>query len=98
LSDELQDKVESFATHFHWATRNCHQNPLELKEISLNVVEHYNNNHVKCHPDSKCKTDPCNEPKRIVITKPVAEKILGAIRKSVIFGHPEDFVLARDTS
>ena len=39
-SDELEDKVESVATHFHWAIRNCHQNPLELKELLLNVVEH----------------------------------------------------------
>jgi len=46
-SDE--DKVESVATHFHWAIRNCHQNPLELKELLLNVVEYYKNN-----PDSKC--------------------------------------------
>jgi len=33
------------------------------------------------------------------IKKLVAEKLLiGVIRKSVIFVHPEDFVLARDTS
>jgi len=30
----------------------------------------------------------------MVITKLVAEKFLGVIRKSVIFVHPDDFVLA----
>ena len=52
-SDELEDKVESVATHFHWAIRNCHQNPLELKELLLNVVEHYKNNHVKSQDRSQ---------------------------------------------
>ena len=31
----------------------------------------------------------------MVITKLVDEKLLGVIRKSVIFVHPDDFVLAR---
>ncbi|CAC5420412.1 unnamed protein product [Mytilus coruscus] len=98
-SDQLEDKVESVATHFHWAIRNCKQNPKELKDLLNNVVEHYKNNYAKCHPDSRCKTDLNYEPKRIVLTKPIAEKLLlGVIHKSVIFKSPDHFVLARDTS
>ncbi|CAC5425715.1 unnamed protein product [Mytilus coruscus] len=68
-SDQLEDKVESVATHFHWAIH------------------------------SRCKRDLNYEPKRIVLTKPIAEKLLlGVIHKSVIFVSPDHFVLARDTS
>ncbi|CAG2235932.1 unnamed protein product [Mytilus edulis] len=48
-SAQLEDKVESVATHFHWAVRNCEENPKELKDVLLNIVEHYKNNHQKCH-------------------------------------------------
>ncbi|VDH91187.1 Hypothetical predicted protein [Mytilus galloprovincialis] len=37
---ELQDKVESVATHFRWAVRNCGENPKELMDVLLNIVEH----------------------------------------------------------
>ncbi|CAC5370125.1 unnamed protein product [Mytilus coruscus] len=48
-SAQLEDKVESVATHFHWAVRNCKENPKELKDVLLNIVEqHYKNNHQKC--------------------------------------------------
>ncbi|CAG2248415.1 unnamed protein product [Mytilus edulis] len=99
LQKLLEDKVESVATHFHWAIRNCEQNPKELKDLLINVVEHYKNNHTKCHPDSRCKRDLNYEPKRSTINKPIAEKLLlGVIHKSVIFKSPDHFVLARDTS
>ncbi|CAG2211866.1 unnamed protein product [Mytilus edulis] len=98
-SEQLEDKVESVATHFHWAIRNCEQNPKELKDLLINVVEHYKNNHTKCHPDSRCKRDVNYEPKRSTINKPIAEKLLlSVIHKSVIFKSPDHFVLARDTS
>ncbi|CAG2242369.1 unnamed protein product [Mytilus edulis] len=97
-SAQLEDKVESVATHFHWAVRNCEENPKELKDVLLNIVEHYKNNHQKCHPDSRCKRDTNYEPKRIIISIPIAEKLLlGVIRKSTIYTHPEDYVLAKDT-
>lgn len=96
---ELEDKVESVPTHFHWALRNCEQNAMELKDLLLNTVEHYKNNHSRCHPDSRCKRDPNYEPKRVVLTKPIAEKLLlGVIKNSVIFKSPGDYILARDTS
>ncbi|CAC5410848.1 unnamed protein product [Mytilus coruscus] len=89
-SAQLEDKVESVATHFHWAVRNFEENPKELRDVLLNIVEHYKNNHQKCHPDLRFKRDTNYKPKRIVL-KP------GVIRKSTIYTHPEDYVLAKDT-
>ncbi|CAC5374173.1 unnamed protein product [Mytilus coruscus] len=56
------------------------------------------NNHQKCHPDSRCKRDTNYEPKRIVLSISIAEKLLlGVIRKPTIYTHPADYVLAKDT-
>ncbi|CAC5400437.1 unnamed protein product [Mytilus coruscus] len=97
-SAQLVDKVESVATHFHLAVRNCEENQKECKDVLLNIVEHYENNHQKCHPDSRCKRDTNYEPKRIVLSIPIAEKLLlDVIWKSTIYTHSEDYVLAKDT-
>ena len=42
--DQLDDKVESVATHFHWAMRNCNEDPRQLKTSLLNIVDHYKTN------------------------------------------------------
>jgi hypothetical protein len=51
-SEQLADKREPIATHINWAIRNCNENPQQLKEYLENIVEHYSNNHTKCHPNS----------------------------------------------
>lgn len=53
-SSQLDDKVEPISTHFHWAIRNCDEDPEKLKSL-LNIVEHYKNNHQACHGSSRCK-------------------------------------------
>ena len=95
--EQLSDKVQPVATHFHWATRNC-QNDLQLlQKLLSNIVKNYKNEHSECPGTSRCKIDPNYEPSRIVITNPKAEKSLeNVIQSSVIFHNPEDFVLARD--
>lgn len=45
LSAILDDKVESVATHFTWAVRNCGENSRELQDRLLNTLEHFKNNH-----------------------------------------------------
>lgn len=98
-SEQLYDKVEPVATHFHWAIRNCQQDPQVLKKLLLNVTQHYKNEHSNCHQTSRCKLDKNYEPSRIVITNPKAEKMLqNVIEQSVIYKSPEDYVLAKDTS
>lgn len=97
-SSQLDDKVEPISTHFHWAIRNCDEDPEKLKSLLLNIVEHYKNNHQACHGSSRCKKDPNYEISRKVITDPRAEKLLlGVIKNSVIFKHPHDYRLCKDT-
>lgn len=54
-SSQLDDKVEPISTHFHWAIRNCDEDPEKMKSLLLNIVEHYKNNHQACHGSSRCK-------------------------------------------
>ena len=91
-SNQLDDKVDPVCTHFHWAIRNCDKNVSRLQAILLNTVEQYKNNHLNCHPSSRCKKDPNYEISRIVITDPKDEKILlGVIKNSLVYKHPEDY-------
>ncbi|CAC5384549.1 unnamed protein product [Mytilus coruscus] len=75
-SFQLSDKVEPVSTHIHWAIRNCNNDPEKLKSSILNVVDHYKNRHLSCDPSSRCKYDKNYKPSRIVLTDPVAEKLL----------------------
>ena len=96
--EQLSDKVQPVATHFHLATRNCQNDPQQLRKLQSNIVKHFTSEHSECPGTSRCKMDPNYEPSRIVITKPKAEKSLeNVIQSSVIFKNPEDFLLARDS-
>ena len=75
-SSQLNDKVEPVATNFHWAIRNCEENPEKLQTLLLNIVQHYKNNNDSCHSTSRCRKDPNYEIWRKVITDPRAEKLL----------------------
>ena len=97
-SNQLSDKIEPVATHIHWAVRNCNQEPKKLRELIETIVPHYQNDHTKCHHDSRCRKDENYEPSRIVITSKMASKLLEkAIKDSVIYKYPEDYVLGKDT-
>ena len=97
-SEELHDKVESVATHFHWSLRNCDGVSSKLTGMLDNIVEHYKGNHKECTPTSRCRKDPNYESRRVVIESPVAEKLLhGVIKNSMIYKNPNDFRLGRDT-
>ena len=65
-SSQLDDKVEPVATHFHWAIRNCEENPEKLQALLSNIVQHYKNNHNSCHSTSSCRKDPNYEISRKV--------------------------------
>ena len=97
-SDQLSDKVEPIASHINWAVRHCDEDPGKLKAYLENIIEHYANNHSKCHETSRCKCDPNYEPSRIVLTSPKAKKLLeSVIRRSTIYQYPADYILAKDT-
>jgi hypothetical protein len=97
-SFQLTDKVEPVATHVHWCIRNCDNKKDKLRSSLLNIVDHYKNIHTSCHENSRCRKDKNYEPSQIVITKPLAEKLLvNAILSSNIYKHPEDYIYGRDT-
>ena len=97
-SFQLSDKVEPVATHIHWAIRHCDKDPEKLKSSILNIVDHYKNRHLSCDPSSRCRYDSNYEPSRIVLTDPVAEKLLlGVLLNSNIFKFPQDYILGMDT-
>ena len=84
-SEQLKDKVEPTATHFHWAIRNCNGDTNTLMKLLDNVVEHYCKIHKDCPTSSRCRTDPNYEPSRVVITDSVAVKLLcGVIHNSTV--------------
>ncbi|KAH3876604.1 hypothetical protein DPMN_000451 [Dreissena polymorpha] len=101
-SRQLEDKAEPVAAHMHWTMKNCKENPqlLVLRQNLDSVVKHYKNEHDNCFDTSSlsCKTDKNYEPSRTVITNPKVEKMLeNAIKSSVIYTSPEDFILSRSS-
>ena len=95
---ELVDKVEPVATHFYWAVKHCQSNSLNLRTMLDNIVDHYQNNHKRCHSSSRCQRDPNYESSKVVIENPMAIKLLrGAIVNSIIYKHADEFNLGIDT-
>ena len=43
--EQLSDKEEPIATHFHWSIRNCDSGPALLKSRLSNIPSHYRNEH-----------------------------------------------------
>ena len=95
---ELDDKIEAVGNHFYWAVDNCQGDCIVLKSYLNNIQDHYRNHHERCHPTSRCRRDPNYEPKRKVLSSASAIKLLDSVVKSsVIYKHPEDFALGKDT-
>ena len=95
---QLSDKAASVKTHFYCCMKNCEQDPLKLKSMILNIIEHYKNNHVDCHPSSCCKTDVNYEPSKTIISDSNAELLLRKVlERTLIYKSPGDFVHCMDT-
>jgi len=96
--EELSDKVQSVRTHVQYSIRNCDNDSTMLISKLDNIVLHYKNQHDKCSPESRCKTDGNYEPSKRIVASPVAEKLLAeAIRRTVVYRSPSDFIYALDT-
>ena len=95
---QLSDKVQSIATHAHYAIRNCNQDPQELRDRLDAIVPHYSGVHDKCSSLSRCRTDANYEPSRLVVTDVHAQELLTkAIKRTLLYKKPQNFCLARDT-
>ncbi|KAI8487157.1 hypothetical protein Bbelb_349550 [Branchiostoma belcheri] len=81
-------------THFYWSMKRCAGSIQVLRDSLLNVVEHYQNRHDKCHQESRCRSDPRYRPSRVIITDSVAVEMLRKfITQQDIYRHAEDYVL-----
>ena len=95
---QLLDKAASVKTDFYWCTKNCEQDPLQLKAMILNITEHYKNHHGDCHPSSCYKTDANYEPSKTIISDSNAELLLcNVLERMLIYKLPRDFVHCMDT-
>ena len=66
--------------------------------LLINVIEHYRDNHEKCHESSRCRNDPNYEPQRLMLTDNVSQKLLrGVIINSTLYKNASDFVYEKDT-
>ena len=91
-SEQVVDKVEPVATHFHAAIRNFEKDPQKPRNQLSNVVSHYKHDHSLCHATSRCQRDFNYEPSRQVIMNPKAEKMLErVINNSAVFKSQDDF-------
>ncbi|CAC5400295.1 unnamed protein product [Mytilus coruscus] len=85
---------------------HCHDRNLSINKYIREETDAINQNDtwhcVKaafvCDPFSRCRYDKNYEPSRIVLSHPVAEKLLlGVLLNSNIFKYPQDYVLGKDT-
>jgi len=73
--------------------KNCNGDPQELKNYVINVVDHYQGDHSKCHGDSRCHQEGY-----VCSKKPlVSERAIAAYRKAVegttIYKNAEDYAM-----
>ena len=95
---QLFDKGSSVKTHVNWCIRKCGQDVEDLKRKLANVVNHYQNEHENCDPESRCRMDPNYEPSKVVITSPIASSLLLKFIQSLhAYRKPERFMYARNT-
>ena len=96
--EELADKAASIKTACFYAMKSCNGNPDKLREILDNIPRHYQDDHAKCLPESRCKTDEEYECSKCPIRDPVAIRLLtDAIRKLQIYRTPADYACCVDT-
>ncbi|CAC5364483.1 unnamed protein product [Mytilus coruscus] len=85
---------------------HCHDRNLSINKYIREETDAINQTihgivlkqHLSCDPSSRCKYDKNYEPSRIVLTDPLAEKLLlGVLLNSNIFKYPQDYVLGKDT-
>ena len=75
--------------------KNCNGDPARLREI---LPRHYQDDHLKCLPESRCKMDEEYECSKCIIQDPIPIRLLTkAIRKLQIYKTPTDYACCVDT-
>ena len=95
---ELSDKAASIKTVTFYAMKSCNGDPARLREILDNIPRHYQDDHSKCLPESRCKTDEEYESSKCIILDPIPIRLVTkAIRKLQIYKTPADYACCVDT-
>ncbi|XP_078700628.1 uncharacterized protein LOC144927194 isoform X2 [Branchiostoma floridae x Branchiostoma belcheri] len=95
---QLADKGAPVKTHFYWCMARCGGSEQVLRDLLLNIVEHYQNQHENCHRESRCRTDANYRPKRLILTDQRAVEMLRTfITKQDVYKNAKDYVLCKDT-
>ena len=96
--EQLSDKVHTIRKHVQFAIGKCDHDADILREKVDNIVYNYKNIHERCSVKSRCRVDVNNEPSKLILTSPVAEKLLiAALQQIVVYKSQQDNIFARDT-
>ncbi|XP_019633189.1 PREDICTED: uncharacterized protein LOC109476627 [Branchiostoma belcheri] len=95
---QLADKGAPLKTHFYWCMARCGGDEQVLRDMLLNIVQHYQNRHDNCHPESRCRADPNYRPTKLLLTEQRAVELLtNFVRSQDIYKSAKDYVLCKDT-
>lgn len=99
---ELSDKAASIKTHVYWCMKNCKGNYTKLRKSILNLVKHYQGNHLNCFETSRCRGSDANlspyEPSKCEITAKEAENILiNFLKKLPVYKKAKEYRYCADT-
>lgn len=94
---QLSDKCASTKRHTYWAMANCGGSAERLKELLLNIVEHYQNNHTDCHESSLCRRHGHSPDKEVISDPRTAQVFLEKIKSLAVYRHAESYARCRDT-
>nr|XP_058955495.1 uncharacterized protein LOC131782778 isoform X4 [Pocillopora verrucosa]XP_058972477.1 uncharacterized protein LOC131798834 isoform X2 [Pocillopora verrucosa]XP_058973361.1 uncharacterized protein LOC131799682 isoform X2 [Pocillopora verrucosa] len=94
---ELLDKVKSTRTLVYFCMKNSPPNEEEFQGTLLNVVDHYQGNHVRCHAESRCKQNGYVMSKKLLTKPEVVAACREAIMGTSIYRHASDYMRCRET-
>ena len=86
--------------HAHWCTKNCNNDPDNLRASLLNAVEHYKKhkkNKTTRRVDSRCGKDQNYEASKVILQSQITERIMtNALNKSILYRNAEDYCMTLD--
>ncbi|XP_064401110.1 uncharacterized protein LOC135347149 [Halichondria panicea] len=94
---ELSDKRRSIKIHLYWAMKNCGGSAEKLKEIIMNIPNHYQRIHTNCHPSSTCHMDDYEPSRDKLVSRKAIEALIKQLHTTYIYRYAKDFCSCRDT-
>jgi hypothetical protein len=94
---QISDKRASTKRHAYWAMANCGGSGQRLRELLINIVEHYKDNHAGCHHTSYCKRPNYTANKDILTDPQAIDAFSKKIKSLAIYRHADSYARCRDT-